>query len=370
MTQGEHSETTAIFVYGTLMEGLRNADYVAGCPRISGAWVEGYDLYDLGRYPAALPGAQSSKVLGEICLVDDQTLARVNELEEEGSLYRAVPVTAHSPQGDFDALVYVYLHEVPQGSQIPLADQPYGVHGLPFRANLGAGAAAWLDGAPADVVSTTERLWDEVLTLRKEETIYPPQNKIFNALELTAPQDVRVVILGQDPYHGPGQAMGLSFSVARDQKLPPSLRNIYKEMAADLGCAMPTTGDLTSWARQGVLLLNTTLTVREHAANSHAKLGWSTLTDYLVERCLTLPQPVVFLAWGRFAVNMVQKQMECLNAGPQTNKFCLASTHPSPLSATRSAGGLQAFMGSRPFSTANRLLEEHGTVPIDWPHVG
>ena len=346
MTQGEHSETTAIFVYGTLMEGLRNADYVAGCPRISGAWVEGYDLYDLGRYPAALPGAQSSKVLGEICLVDDQTLARVNELEEEGSLYRAVPVTAHSPQGDFDALVYVYLHEVPQGSQIPLADQPYGVHGLPFRANLGAGAAAWLDGAPADVVSTTERLWDEVLTLREEETIYPPQNKIFNALELTAPQDVRVVILGHDPY------------------------NIYKEMAADLGCAMPTTGDLTSWARQGVLLLNTTLTVREHAANSHAKLGWSTLTDYLVERCLTLLQPVVFLAWGRFAVNMVQKQMECLNAGPQTNKFCLASTHPSPLSATRSAGGLQAFMGSRPFSTANRLLEEHGTVPIDWPHVG
>lgn len=164
----------------------------------------------------------------------------------------------------------------------------------------------WLSGASREVVETTSRLMAAVEELRKTETIYPSQEKILNALAFTAPKDVRVVILGQDPYHGPNQAMGLSFSVTQGEKLPPSLRNIYKEMAADLGCSMPESGDLTSWAQQGVLLLNTTLTVREHAANSHSKLGWQVLTNYVIERCFSLPQPVVFLAWGRHAITLVE----------------------------------------------------------------
>ena len=230
---------------------------------------------------------------------------------------------------------------------------------------------AWLCQAPAEVTQATERLLAEVEAMRAAQTIYPPQDDILNALAWTAPRDVRVVILGQDPYHGPGQAMGLSFSVHRGQKLPPSLRNIYKELASDLGCATPATGDLSNWARQGVLLLNTTLTVREHAANSHSKLGWQTLTDYVVRRCCELPQPVVFLAWGAHAIKMVRQTMAQTGADATgSNKFCLASTHPSPLSATRAAKDVPAFMGSRPFSRANQLLEEHGEKPINWADVG
>ena len=228
----------------------------------------------------------------------------------------------------------------------------------------------WFEQLPEDVVSQTQRLLEHVDTMRQTETIYPAQDNILNALALTAPANVRVVILGQDPYHGPGQAMGLSFSVPEGQKLPPSLRNIYKEMAADLGCAAPVCGDLTSWAQQGVLLLNTTLTVREHAANSHSKLGWQTLTDYVVRRCCELPQPVVFLAWGAHAIKMVEQTMVATGAGATTHKYCLASTHPSPLSANRAAKGVPAFMGSRPFSQANELLTSCGQEPIDWAKVG
>ena len=222
----------------------------------------------------------------------------------------------------------------------------------------------WFKQLPADVVTQAKNLLEQVETMRQSETIYPAQDNILNALALTAPSDVRVVILGQDPYHGPGQAMGLSFSVPEGQKLPPSLRNIYKEMAADLGCTAPISGDLTSWAKQGVLLLNTTLTVREHAANSHAKLGWKILTDAIVRRCLQLEQPVVFLTWGRHAIDMVETARKETDA--TANKFFLASTHPSPLSATRATGGLLAFMGSRPFSRTNELLTQHGAAPIDW----
>lgn len=222
----------------------------------------------------------------------------------------------------------------------------------------------WFEQLPEDVVTQAKNLLEQVETMRQSETIYPAQDNILNALALTAPSDVRVVILGQDPYHGPGQAMGLSFSVPKGQKLPPSLRNIYKEMAADLGCAAPISGDLTSWAKQGVLLLNTTLTVREHAANSHAKLGWKTLTDAIVRLCLQLEQPVVFLTWGRHAIDMVEAARK--TTGAAANKFFLASTHPSPLSATRAAGELPAFMGSRPFSRTNELLTQHGAAPIDW----
>lgn len=229
---------------------------------------------------------------------------------------------------------------------------------------------AWLCDAPEDVTRTTEGLLHKVEGMRDEQVIYPPQEDILNALAWTSPRDVRVVILGQDPYHGPGQAMGLSFSVRRGQRLPPSLRNIYKELMADLGCAEPPTGDLSNWAKQGVLLLNTTLTVREHAANSHSKLGWQTLTDYVVRRCCELPQPVVFLAWGAHAIKMVEQTMAATGTGAATRKYCLASTHPSPLSANRAAKDVPAFMGSRPFSRANELLASCGQEPIDWAKVG
>ncbi|MFR6499721.1 MAG: uracil-DNA glycosylase [Collinsella sp.] len=180
--------------------------------------------------------------------------------------------------------------------------------------------ATWLGDAPQPVRDTTNQLLERIALLRAEQTIYPAQDDILNALAYTPADQVKVVILGQDPYHGPNQAMGLSFSVPATQtKLPPSLRNIYKELKADLGCPIPATGDLTPWARQGVLLLNTTLTVREHAANSHAKLGWSTLTDYVIERCCQLPQPVVFLAWGRFAQQMVEGKRDATGAGKATD---------------------------------------------------
>ncbi len=228
-----------------------------------------------------------------------------------------------------------------------------------------AAESSWLAQAPPEIAQTTRDLLARVDAMREHEVIYPAQENILNALSHTAPQDVRVVILGQDPYHGPGQAMGLSFSVPQGEKLPPSLRNIYKELSADLGCPVPASGDLTPWADQGVLLLNTTLTVREHAANSHAKLGWKVLTDYIVTRCMELSQPVVFLTWGRHAIDMVAAAREHAQ-GTCENKFELASTHPSPLSANRSSGALPAFMGSRPFSRTNALLEQHGATPVDW----
>ena len=227
----------------------------------------------------------------------------------------------------------------------------------------------WLGEAPAEVAKTTERLLGEVAGMRANgQTIYPPQDDILNALAWTAPGDVRAVILGQDPYHEEGQAMGLSFSVHEGCRLPPSLRNIYKEMTADLGCGTPASGDLSGWARQGVLLLNTTLTVREHAANSHVRLGWQSLTNYLVRRTTELPQPICYLAWGRHAATLVTSAVkEARSAGTLAGEKCvLSSTHPSPLSANRAGGGLVPFMGSRPFSQANDFLASHGAAPVQW----
>lgn len=266
---------------------------------------------------------------------------------------------------------------------------------------------AWFALVPEQAKATARRLLLEVDNLRKEEIIYPPQGDILNALAYVAPEDVRAVILGQDPYHGPGQAMGLSFSVPKGEKLPPSLRNIYKEMASDLGCGIPVSGDLSAWAQQGVLLLNTTLTVREHEANSHSKLGWQVVTTAIVEACMRLPQPVVFLAWGRPAIKLIESAKSraskgaleggacagvadsgaddhassgtapavadargSLAGGALSCKFILKSTHPSPLSASRAAGDLPAFLGSRPFSRANDLLKECGVEPIDWSLAG
>lgn len=230
----------------------------------------------------------------------------------------------------------------------------------------------WLEDAPTEVMDATQALLVRVARLRTSQVVHPPAGRVFHALALTPPGDVHVVILGQDPYHEPGQAMGLAFSVPRGVRIPPSLRNIYRELSADLGCAVPTSGDLTAWARQGVLLLNTTLTVREHEANSHVRLGWQTLTSYVLCHVMGLPQPVVFLAWGRHAENLVDAARTQARAAGNSvaEKFVLASTHPSPLSASRAAGDLAPFLGSRPFSRANALLEAHGSTGVNWEDAG
>ena len=188
------------------------------------------------------------------------------------------------------------------------------------------------------------------------KAIYPPRGSRLKALELTPLEKVKVVILGQDPYHGPGQAMGLAFSVPQGVKLPPSLRNIYKELASDLGLAMPTHGDLTKWAKEGVLLLNTTLTVEEGKAGSHAGRGWDEVTDACIAAVAAREEPAVFILWGSHA-QAKAKRIPALQSG---RHLVIESPHPSPLSAYR------GFFGSRPFSRANQFLQASGLGPVDW----
>lgn len=205
------------------------------------------------------------------------------------------------------------------------------------------------------------RLHDLDRWLQAEETggkaIYPPRGSRLRALSLTALADVRVVILGQDPYHGPGQAHGLAFSVPSGVKLPPSLRNIYRELAEDCGVAPRQSGDLEGWARQGVLLLNTTLTVEAAQAGSHAGRGWELLTDAIVGAVARQTAPSVFILWGNHAQAKAARIAE-LAAG--TRHCLIASVHPSPLSARR------GFFGSRPFSRANAFLAHQGRGTIHW----
>ena len=186
--------------------------------------------------------------------------------------------------------------------------------------------------------------------------IYPPRGCRLKALELTPLDEVKVVILGQDPYHGPGQAMGLCFSVPEGVKIPPSLVNIYKELEADLGVARADHGDLSKWARQGVLLLNDTLTVEAAKAGSHAKRGWDAITDACVAAVAARDQPSVFILWGSHA-QAKAKRIAGLREGPHC---VIESPHPSPLSAHR------GFFGSKPFSRTNAFLSDHGREAIDW----
>ena len=169
------------------------------------------------------------------------------------------------------------------------------------------------------------------------------------------PEAVRVVLVGQDPYHGPGEANGLAFSVQAGVRIPPSLRNIFRELREDLGQSPPPDGDLSGWARQGVLLLNTVLTVRAHAANSHKALGWQRLTEAAISAVRQLPQPVAFVLWGAHA-----QKLAPLAADSPYPRQILQAPHPSPLSA------YHGFFGSRPFSQINRFLTEHGEAPIDF----
>lgn len=183
--------------------------------------------------------------------------------------------------------------------------------------------------------------------------VYPDMYDIFSALHLTPFSETKVCIIGQDPYHGPGQAHGLSFSVKPGVKPPPSLQNIFKELHDDIGCPIPNHGCLEHWARQGVLLLNSVLTVRGGQANSHRGKGWERFTDRIVELLVARPQPVVFILWGRNA----QEKVPMVDT---TRHHVIASPHPSPFSADR------GFFGSRPFSRANEFLRRVGIEPIDW----
>lgn len=188
---------------------------------------------------------------------------------------------------------------------------------------------------------------------RAGKTIYPPKDRTFAALELTELEDVKVVILGQDPYHGPNQANGLCFSVHPNQPLPPSLRNIFKELASDLQRPPPINGDLTHWAKQGVLLLNTVLTVEASQANSHKGRGWEIFTDEVIKSLNNAPQPIVFLLWG----SQAQAKSSLINNPKHT---ILSAPHPSPLSAHR------GFFGCNHFSKTNQILVDNNQTPIEW----
>lgn len=197
------------------------------------------------------------------------------------------------------------------------------------------------------------KLYKTILSEYNERVIFPESTDIFNAFSFTPLEQVKVVILGQDPYHGEGQAHGLCFSVKPSIETPPSLVNIYKELNEDLGCYIPNHGYLEKWARQGVLLLNTVLTVRAHQANSHRGIGWEEFTDAAIRALNEQNRPIVFLLWGRPA----QIKKSLLN---NPNHLILEAPHPSPLSAYR------GFFGCRHFSRTNEFLERKGLTPIDW----
>lgn len=198
-----------------------------------------------------------------------------------------------------------------------------------------------------------KKLYETVKHEYQTRAVYPDANDIFNAFDFTPLGKVKVVILGQDPYHGPGQAHGLCFSVKPDVEIPPSLVNIYQELQEDLGCYIPNNGYLKKWAEQGVMLLNTVLTVRAHQANSHRGIGWEEFTDAAIKILGEQDQPMVFILWGRPA--QMKKPMLT-----NPKHLILEAPHPSPLSAYR------GFFGSKPFSKTNEYLKENGLEPIDW----
>ena len=200
-------------------------------------------------------------------------------------------------------------------------------------------------------------LCSAVALARENGTVFPPEDEVFSALNLTPPDQVRCVILGQDPYHEQGQAHGLAFSVKPGVPLPRSLRNIYKEREADLGLPPVKTGCLIPWAEEGVLMINTVLTVNEGAANSHAKFGWQQFTDAIFRVLWSLPQPVAFILWGKQAQVKLEKATKEAASAP---RLVITSAHPSPLSASK------GFFGSRPFSQVDAFLKENHCAPIGW----
>lgn len=219
---------------------------------------------------------------------------------------------------------------------------------------MGAISNDWLSPLAAEFKKPYyKKLYETVKEEYQTRTVYPDANDIFNAFDFTPLDKVKVVILGQDPYHGPGQAHGLCFSVKPDVEIPPSLVNIYQELHDDLGCSIPNNGYLKKWAEQGVMLLNTVLTVRAHQANSHRGIGWEEFTDAAIQILAKQDRPMVFILWGRPA----QTKKPMLT---NPKHLILEAPHPSPLSAYR------GFFGSRPFSKTNEYLKANGLDPIDW----
>ncbi|MGI6094018.1 MAG: uracil-DNA glycosylase [Lachnospiraceae bacterium] len=215
-------------------------------------------------------------------------------------------------------------------------------------------SGAWLEALKPEFSKPYYRpLYQKVGEEYATREIFPEADDIFNAFHMTPLEQVKVVIIGQDPYHNDGQAHGLCFSVKPGVEIPPSLVNIYKELQDDLGCYIPNHGYLEKWARQGVLLLNTVLTVRAHQANSHQGIGWEQFTDAAIRVLNEQDRPIAFILWGRPA----QMKGSKLN---NPNHLILKAPHPSPLSAYR------GFFGSRPFSQVNDFLSSHGQTPIDW----
>ena len=213
---------------------------------------------------------------------------------------------------------------------------------------------SWKQALAAEFVKPYfEQLWVFVRSEYHRTTVYPPGKEIFAAFDATPFDQVKVVIIGQDPYHGVGQANGLCFSVRDGVELPPSLLNIYKELHDDLGVPIPVSGDLSRWARQGVLLLNSTLTVRAHEAASHQGRGWEQFTDEVIMRLACDREHLVFILWGAYAI----KKGAFID---RNRHLVITSPHPSPLSAYR------GFFGSRPFSQTNNYLVQHGIEPIKW----
>ena len=197
------------------------------------------------------------------------------------------------------------------------------------------------------------KFYNMIMELYNKKTIFPAKDNIFNALKMTDFNNVKVVIVGQDPYHGEGEAHGLSFSVQKGVKLPPSLKNIYKELNDDLGIPPKEYGDLSGWARQGVLLLNSVLTVEKDKASSHKDLGWELFTDYVIKVLNQKEEPIVFILWGNFA-----RSKKSLITNPK--HLIIESAHPSPFSA------YNGFFGSKPFSKTNNFLIKNKKEPIDW----
>ena len=236
--------------------------------------------------------------------------------------------------------------------------------------------AKWSEILPQDALCLATELEAHAQEERDNgKKLYPPQEQIFRALQLTRPEDVRVCLVGQDPYHTPGQANGLAFSIAPGNPLQPSLVNIFKELEEDIGIGRPESGDLTKWAENGVLLLNTSLTVYEHQANSCARWGWDRFTKSVLQATTKLPQPIVFLLWGSNAQDLLKDLISCAAIYEDgkhivrenlIKKAYILSSHPSPFSASRPCRGTPAFRGSKPFSTTNRLLTDMGGTPIDW----
>ena len=219
---------------------------------------------------------------------------------------------------------------------------------------MGALQNDWLEAVGGEFKKTYyKELYEFVKQEYNTTTVYPPADDIFNALHLTPLKEVKVLVLGQDPYHGANQAHGLSLSVLPGQKTTPSLKNIYQELHDDLGCEIPNNGYLEKWAKQGVLMLNTVLTVRAHKPNSHQGKGWEYFTDAIIEAVNKEDRPIVYLLWGRPA----QKKASMLN---NPKHLILKAPHPSPYSADT------GFFGCRHFSQANEFLRSHGVDPVDW----